>query len=128
MSFKRLYSPPHLIFQLEDTENLDDRREIRKQLRELRNKKFEEEMKKVTANDYRPGRTKTALSNGVDSTLSSLGRKGSIEKKEDEKDVHGISQLETEEELQALVSTQCPSIQNLFSDCYSLSSFRRVYS
>ena len=93
--------------QLEATENLDERREIRKQLRELRNRKFEEEIKKVTANDYRPGRTKTAYTNGVDgeSSLSSVGRKASVEKKgEDEEDVHGINNLETEEELQALVS------------------------
>ena len=91
-------------FQLEDTENLEERREIRKQLRELRNRKFEEEIKKVTANDYRPGRTKSALSNGVDSSLSSVGRKESVEKKVDEEDVHGINHLETEEELQALVN------------------------
>ena len=94
----------HLTLQLENTENLEDRRELRRQLRELRNKKFEEEMKKVTASDYRPGRTKTALSNGVESSISSLGRKESVETKEDGEDVHGINHLETEEELQTLVS------------------------
>jgi len=89
---------------LENTDNLEDRRELRRQLRELRNRKFEEEIKKVTASDYRPGRTKTALSNGVDSSLSSVGRKESVETKDDGEDVYGINHLETEEELQALVS------------------------
>jgi len=89
---------------LENTDNLEDRRELRRQLRELRNRKFEEEIKKVTASDYRPGRTKTALSNGVDSSLSSVGRKESVETKDDGEDVYGINHLETEEELQALLN------------------------
>ena len=58
----------------------------------------------MTASDYRPGRTKTALSNGVDSSLSSVGRKESVDTKDDGEDAYGINHLETEEELQALVS------------------------
>lgn len=92
-----------IFLQLEDTDNLEERREIRKQLRELRNKKFEEEIKKVSATDYRPGRDRSALSNGVDSSLGSIGRKASVNK-DDEEDTYGINHLETEEELQALVS------------------------
>eukprot|EP00112_Aurelia_sp_Birch-Aquarium-sp1_P012804 Seg2699.1 transcript_id=Seg2699.1/GoldUCD/mRNA.D3Y31 product=Cytospin-A protein_id=Seg2699.1/GoldUCD/D3Y31 len=88
---------------LEDTDNLEERREIRKQLRELRNKKFEEEIKKVSATDYRPGRDRSALSNGVDSSLGSIGRKASVNK-DDEEDTYGINHLETEEELQALLN------------------------
>merc|ERR1711962_796859 len=37
---------------LEGVEDLDERREIRRQLREVRNRKFEEEMKKISSGNY----------------------------------------------------------------------------
>ena len=86
-------------------------------------------MKKVTANDYRPGRTKTALSNGVESSLSSIGRKDSVDKKDEGEgeDVYGISHLGTEEELQALVSAQCLSFFILLSRCLELFIYDLIF-
>ncbi len=81
---------------------MEERREIRKQLRELRNKKFEEEVKKVTAGDYRPGKNRSNLTNGGGTSLGSIGRSLSV-KDDDGEDVYGLLKIDDEDELQALV-------------------------
>ena len=88
---------------MDEADSLEERREIRRQLRELRNKKFEEEVKKVTAGDYRP--SSNSITNGTDNESSKVGKSSGIKKQESgEEDSYGLASIDNEDELQALVS------------------------
>ena len=81
--------------QLESTEDLEERREIRKQIRELRNKKFDEEIKKISSGEPSP----SLMTNG--SSKKILPQVAATE--DDDGDPYGLLKYTTEEDLQALV-------------------------
>ena len=85
-----------LLFQLENTDDIDERRELRRQIRELRNKKFDEEMKKISSGEI----SASSISNGS-STRKSIKKVESIE---DSGDPYGLLEYNDEESLRELVS------------------------
>jgi hypothetical protein len=83
-------------FQLENTDDIDERRELRRQIRELRNKKFDEEMKKISSGEI----SASSVTNGS-ATRKSIKKVESIE---DSGDPYGLLEYNDEETLQELVS------------------------
>ncbi|XP_065664276.1 titin homolog isoform X2 [Hydra vulgaris] len=80
---------------LENTDDLEERREIRKQIRELRNKKFDEEIKKISSGES----TTLSMTNG-----SSKRAATQITSGDDDGDPYGLLKYTTEEELQTLLN------------------------
>lgn len=81
---------------MEETEDLDERREIRRQIRELRNKKFDEELKKISSGEIKS----SSITNGL-STRKPIKKTESIE---ESSDPYGLLVYTTEDALQELVS------------------------
>ena len=82
---------------MENTEDIDERREIRKLIRELRNKKFDEELQKISSGQPTSG----PITNGVAARRKSLKKINSIDEQGDQ---YGLLQYVNEADLQELVS------------------------
>lgn len=85
---------------LSTVEDLDERRKLRAQIRELRNKKFEDEIKKISEDqgDYVPPPIPEPTEK------RSASRRDRAEATDAEADVYGLLQIEDEAELQELLN------------------------
>lgn len=83
---------------MENTDDIDERRELRKQIRELRNKKFDEEMKKISSGEI----SASTVTNGL--STRKTARKMD-ENNEENADPYGLLEFNDEESLQELVRT-----------------------
>ena len=82
---------------MENTDDIDERRELRKQIRELRNKKFDEEMKKISSGEI----SASTVTNGISTRKSA---RKTNENNDEENDPYGLLEFNDEESLQVLVS------------------------
>ena len=89
---------------MEQTEDIDERREIRKQIRELRNKKFDEEMKKISSGEI----TTSSITNGISARKTTV----KTETVEESGDPYGLLEYKSEDALQELVSNFTPLMLN----------------
>ena len=85
---------------MENTDDIDERRELRRQIRELRNKKFDEEMKKISSGEI----SASTVSNGLSSRKSVRKTESSDSSEQAGGDPYGLLEFNDEESLQELVS------------------------
>ena len=87
------------IVQLDKTEDVEERRELRKRIREIRNKKFEEELKKISGGE----KSSSSLVSDLSQRTTKPTRVPTIDQEGD--DPYGLLHYTDEAALQDLVRT-----------------------
>ena len=91
---------------MDQTEDIDERSELRKQIREIRNRKFDEELKKISSGE----KSSSKLTNDINSRKSIKKTVTDVEGD----DPYGLLEYTSEQSLQDLVSVSS-KIANFFT-------------